>query len=290
MVKLGEMVLYWLNMLLPEPNASLLSAKQDGVSYLRFVQQRAVSSFAAFGGIDLADKVVMDVGCGLGANLVHLSSLGPSKVVALDIDSLQIGRTKSMIWQHHGEHAPRIEYVAADGARMPFIDGSFDVLVCADTLEHVHDLAGTLRECCRVLCPGGFLHAYFPPFYAPWGAHMINWVRVPWCQVFFSESTILKVARRLERETRSINAQLPPETRLDLGDGDLIPFVNHLTLHRFLQTVGAIPEWQIARMYLLPPGWRGGGLVSKILSPLSGVPLLREMFTAKAVFTLRKAD
>jgi len=277
-----------LNQLAPEPNQALLSAKESPLTYLKFFQRRAVSSFAAFGDVDFAGQDVLDLGCGLGANLVHILTLGARRLTALDIDSTQIERTQSVIASCHPDLSPRIQFVAANAARMPFADESFDALVSADTFEHVADLRGSLWECARVLRPGGHLYAYFPPFYAPWGAHMINWIWLPWCQVFFSETTILNVARQLDKEGRSVNSQLPPATRLDLQAGNSIPFVNHLTLCRFRRVVNDIPSWRIVRTRLLPPGWRAGQWLSRLLRPLTWIPLLQEMFTAKAVFVLRK--
>ena len=38
---------------------------------------------------------------------------------------------------------------------MPFADGSWDLIVHSDTLEHVNDPISALRECSRVLDDGG---------------------------------------------------------------------------------------------------------------------------------------
>ena len=40
------------------------------------------------------------------------------------------------------------------GAPLPFGDGSFDGLVCIDSMNHFPDRAAVFREWCRVLRPG----------------------------------------------------------------------------------------------------------------------------------------
>ena len=46
-------------------------------------------------------------------------------------------------------------YLIAPGADLPVATGTFDMVLSMNTLEHVYDLEGTLRELIRVLKPGG---------------------------------------------------------------------------------------------------------------------------------------
>lgn len=48
-------------------------------------------------------------------------------------------------------------YPEADLENLPYADGAFDLVVHSDTLEHVPDASRALRECRRVLAPGGVL-------------------------------------------------------------------------------------------------------------------------------------
>lgn len=47
-------------------------------------------------------------------------------------------------------------YPEVDMARMPYKEGSYDLVVHSDTLEHVRQPVMALAECYRVLSPGGY--------------------------------------------------------------------------------------------------------------------------------------
>ncbi len=48
------------------------------------------------------------------------------------------------------------KYPEVDMTRMPYRDGSYDLVVHSDTLEHVPQPTAALSECYRVLSPGGY--------------------------------------------------------------------------------------------------------------------------------------
>jgi SAM-dependent methyltransferase len=50
----------------------------------------------------------------------------------------------------------QIDYVC-DATAIPVEDGSFDLVLCTEVLEHVPDPVAVVREMCRVLRPGGTL-------------------------------------------------------------------------------------------------------------------------------------
>jgi SAM-dependent methyltransferase len=50
-----------------------------------------------------------------------------------------------------------VRYPDTDILHLPFKDESFDVVIHSDTLEHVEDPIGALRECRRVLAKGGIV-------------------------------------------------------------------------------------------------------------------------------------
>lgn len=83
-----------------------------------------------------AEGAVLDVGAGDGRLARHLMNARPG----LRITGVDIG-------PRDGAHIPVMAY---DGARLPFADESFDLVLLIDVLHHADDPAALLREAMRV--------------------------------------------------------------------------------------------------------------------------------------------
>ncbi|MGH3395731.1 MAG: class I SAM-dependent methyltransferase [Streptosporangiaceae bacterium] len=101
---------------------------------------------------------VLDLGCGAG-RLAFESLRRGAHVVALDTDLAELKSVSAMVaaMDEAGEIPPEGQATCADGdaTRMPFPDGSFDVVIAAEVLEHIPADQAALREISRVLAPGG---------------------------------------------------------------------------------------------------------------------------------------
>ena len=97
---------------------------------------------------------VLDLGCGDGRFSAALVGAG-ADVVGADASAEAIRRARVI--------APEAEFVQSEeGAPLPFADGSFDLVWCGETLEHIVDVAQVLGEVKRVLRPGAMLLATTP--------------------------------------------------------------------------------------------------------------------------------
>lgn len=90
--------------------------------------------------------VLLDLGCGGGLLAPHLAGKGYLHV-GVDLVSSALGEAG----------ARGVTVVRADVGRLPFADGTADVVSAGELLEHVPDLPGVVAEACRVLRPGGLL-------------------------------------------------------------------------------------------------------------------------------------
>jgi SAM-dependent methyltransferase len=110
------------------------------------------------------DERVLDVGCGHGLMLIgaakRLTSGG--KAIGIDIWQTQdqAGNSAASTLENarrEGVEA-RIELRDADARKIPFEDGTFDVVLSSWALHNIYDAAGretALREIVRILKPGG---------------------------------------------------------------------------------------------------------------------------------------
>lgn len=101
-------------------------------------------------GLDPRGKKTLDLGCGGGILAEEFARLG-CRVTGLDPSEPSI----SVAREHARESGLEIEYRVGVGEEIPFPDGSFEIVYCCDTLEHVADLGMVISEIARVLGEGG---------------------------------------------------------------------------------------------------------------------------------------
>jgi demethylmenaquinone methyltransferase / 2-methoxy-6-polyprenyl-1,4-benzoquinol methylase len=94
---------------------------------------------------------VLDLCCGSGDLCFLAEERGSGPVVGVDftLPMLEVAKRRRR------EGRRRSRFVQADALRLPFRDGSFDVLTIGYGLRNVADIPAALSEMRRVLAPGG---------------------------------------------------------------------------------------------------------------------------------------
>ena len=95
-----------------------------------------------------AGKRVLDLGCGEGYGARSLQTAGASLVVGVDIAFAAVRNTTE-------KSGRSVMGAISDAARLPLADGSVDVVVCFEVIEHVSDPGLLVAEVRRVLALGG---------------------------------------------------------------------------------------------------------------------------------------
>ncbi len=103
---------------------------------------------------------VLDAGCGTGRNLLEFGVLGSIQGAEISSDAIEFCAARGI---HDVTQAP-IE-------RMPFEDGSFDLILATDVIEHLADDRVALTELHRVAAPGARLLVTVPAYRWLWGPH-----------------------------------------------------------------------------------------------------------------------
>lgn len=99
---------------------------------------------------------VLDLACGAGFPLLDLAQRLGRDCRACGLDGWLNGLRRARFKQV-ALGVKQVALIGGDGAAMPFVAGSFDLIVSNLGINNFSDARGVLRECARVLRPGGRL-------------------------------------------------------------------------------------------------------------------------------------
>jgi len=94
----------------------------------------------------------LEIGCGSGPVVKHISKKYKIKVVGTDVDKDQI-----KLAQNSTKDLKNITFLATDATNLPFGDKSFDIILSINVLHHISNWMDALKEINRVLRNDGYL-------------------------------------------------------------------------------------------------------------------------------------
>ena len=132
--------------------------------------------------LHVGDKI-LEIGCGIGKLSNSLYQKGFVNIVGTDISSKSInyGKTKY----------PQLDLKVMNGTKLEFQDGSFDVCLSFDLIEHLPDISEHFNEVNRILKPNGYYlfqtpNIIFNSILETWKARGFKWkayhpsLQFPW--------------------------------------------------------------------------------------------------------------
>jgi ubiquinone/menaquinone biosynthesis C-methylase UbiE len=90
---------------------------------------------------------VLDVGCGTANNTLLFSAASRATVIGLDLSSGMLDKARAK--------APGLCFVQGSADRLPFVDGSFEMVYMTEVVHHLPDVRSAIEAMYLVLSPGG---------------------------------------------------------------------------------------------------------------------------------------
>lgn len=176
-------------------------------------------------------KKLLEIGSGYGTNLAVWTKIYGLDSYGTERDAEGFGdsfRGSSEIFKANGLDPNRIVRVVDD--KLPFPDGSFDIVYSQNVLEHTEDPVRVIEEAIRVLRPGGVFHAEIPNYLAYVEGHymvpqpplVFKWMLPVWVRMLGRDPAFARTMRTeinpiwCRRVVRRINRKYPVDL-LSLG-------------------------------------------------------------------------
>jgi 2-polyprenyl-6-hydroxyphenyl methylase/3-demethylubiquinone-9 3-methyltransferase len=115
-----------------------------------YIRDQARDHFEAHGHPPLTGLALLDIGCGGGLISEPMARLGAA-VTAIDAAEKNIGVAKT----HAAQSGLSIDYRCTTAEALAETGAQFDIVLALEVIEHVADAALFLKECARLVRPGG---------------------------------------------------------------------------------------------------------------------------------------
>jgi len=148
-------------------HADLRFRSEYDYALFEYYRSAKVLAFLERAGVAMNGRV-LDAGCGGGGMPL---SLADEAALVVGIDPFP-RFTDAGVRLRRERGVEHMHFALADGMALPFGSGSFDLVLSHAVIEHVADAPLYLRECARVLAPGGRVYLSTAPYLSFAGAHL----------------------------------------------------------------------------------------------------------------------
>jgi ubiquinone/menaquinone biosynthesis C-methylase UbiE len=109
------------------------------------------------------EGTMLDLGCGEGRHIFGVMEQFPDlKCIGLDPHIESLEKAKEGLEFLESISNRKTNFLSGSAYSLPFNDNSFDLVVCSEVLEHLHEYKDAIKEISRVLRPGGQFLASVP--------------------------------------------------------------------------------------------------------------------------------
>ena len=109
------------------------------------------------------EGTMLDVGCGEGRHIFGVMQDYPMmKCIGLDMDDESLEKAEEGYEYFESISKAGAEFLKGSAYSLPFPNDTFDLVVCSEVLEHLHEYDDAVKEIYRVLKPRGKFYASVP--------------------------------------------------------------------------------------------------------------------------------
>ena len=109
------------------------------------------------------EGTMLDVGCGEGRHIFGVMQDYPMmKCIGLDMDHESLEKAEEGYEYFESISEAGAEFLKGSAYSLPFPNDTFDLVVCSEVLEHLHEYDDAVKEIFRVLKPRGKFYASVP--------------------------------------------------------------------------------------------------------------------------------
>lgn len=183
--------------------------------------------FARLPHLEVADKTVVDVGCGVGYTIFHVAESGARRAVGVDIDPLHLDFANHKLQKEYPHLTDRVELRLIHdwddlGAER------FDVVLSQDSFEHLENPVEATERLRGLLADEGLLVIGFGGVWgSPYGGHLNHVTSLPYAHLIFPERVVMHERMRFRPEQRAHRYE------------DFVGGLNRMTVERFEEIMRA---------------------------------------------------
>ncbi|MGN7722861.1 class I SAM-dependent methyltransferase [Chitinophaga sp. 22620] len=183
---------------------------------------------------DLANKDILDFGCGMGGLTLWLAAKTGARVDGVDLDPNHIQIAQELQRRHN---ITNVDFAVRNIIEQP-VDKQYDYIILSDVIEHlkpewIPNILRTLIH--RNLKKNGVIFISYPPWEGPHASHLQSVIRIPWVQ-YLPQSWVRRLLQKRNKQLVGVNDLMTEYLELN--------HMTHSKLRRFLSAFQLKPVFR----------------------------------------------